>query len=428
MGTNVINVRSYDELKDRPDYSYFLQDLIDKYDEKIIYFPDGEYPISKPLMIKNGVSLLLNKGAILKPTQQMESLINYQTHYTQATRRKIEGGVFDGDGLVQNVIHISGVANLEVCHSIVKNGLQNNILIDNTNVENGSGYELHMHELFIQNELPYSVNPNLTGIYINTSDMFVENIIVKNCTNGIICDHGGVTFRNIHVWCGDKVRLPHTVGFNNGGKGNTITDSHMDTMAKGMVVRTNMIIDHCKFRNNEGLIAGAGVKPYFLYSEYNVADADLTKNVIVKNCYFECAVENDYIPTFIGGNVGTKFFELSDNLLSRPMYAVDIEKIKSKMGGKLNIIKYQKSYTDLQINANSKTSKRCSGLDLRYYDTVIVTRSGGGDNIQFDYQPLDNAIDLHIYNTSDSSLTTNITFYITVLKNYNNEPIEHIVL
>ncbi len=212
---NYIYVTDYVEPNSGKDVADIIQKLIVSNPNKTIFFPDGEYIISKPIMTsakeEMSVAIRLSDGARIKATKDWnheESMICLGTLERGDSIVKngsyygIRGGTIDGNGVAdgimvgpmdwksgdqrwggrESLIYNINVVNTRRGVSIYKGG--NNVSSD-----------IDVDDLtIVGNGTPESV-----GIYMPGYDNSITNVKIYDCQVGVQIDGGGNLMRNIQV-------------------------------------------------------------------------------------------------------------------------------------------------------------------------------------------------------------------------------------
>ncbi len=200
-----------------------LQRLIDENPNRTIYFPDGTYNLSKPLVLPmdgaKRVSLKLSQYAIITVKNankwtKGEPLLHFgkgeaateETIDAVGSRSFLNGGTVDGKNIADG-IRVEGSGNLLISHIAIKNFVNgvsiftNNVDIDNiTGVGNGT--------------------PDSTCINISGSHNTVSNLRMCNAFYGIKLTGGGNILRNLHPLITSWSTSPDTIGFSDNSEGN----------------------------------------------------------------------------------------------------------------------------------------------------------------------------------------------------------------
>ena len=184
--------------------SDIINNLIAKNDYNTLYFPNGIYNIDQEILLNNYCSLQLDTNSVFKCVSTLSKMININ-RTTEITKQYISGGIIDGNGLADYCIYTTYCANIQLYNTVVKNALLKNIYLY-------KGYEIYLENIRIDNDLDYTVNPNLVGLHISATDSVFKNIVIKNNTTGVINDSLSSEFYSIHVWGNKLDRLKYTCG------------------------------------------------------------------------------------------------------------------------------------------------------------------------------------------------------------------------
>lgn len=243
----------------------WLQAAIDKNPEQELYIPSGVYKIEKPLVVKNGASLRLDKAAVLLAVKEMDFVVVYdgaqrifQTaseiagHKVADYNRFFVGGTIDGAGLascmtVENYFHYT---------------------VRETTFLNGKKYGLRVskggYELFAFNCYFNCTIQGLAGnsaVYSEGGDSHFTDIVVVDYTVGFDMqgNMGANRLTRCHVWGGPlgfkkdgdvPEMLVDSVGFRLVSRDNFLRDCYADTCQIGydLYEWTRMI--GCAYTNN----------------------------------------------------------------------------------------------------------------------------------------------------------------------------------
>ena len=200
-----------------------LQTLIDKNPGRTIYFPDGEYVISRPLQTTSdptdSTSFYFSSGAILKAADewkkdnQKNALIclgakeKVNDIRTPGTNFFVMGGVFDGNGKADGISIDAGRETLIKDVVIVNTRYGIHIKDGTNNVSSDSDID---DVTIIGNGMPNSM-----GVYVVGYDNAISNVRASNVGTGIN-SHGGTFVNNCTVE--NTAGLLNTVGFSSSGE------------------------------------------------------------------------------------------------------------------------------------------------------------------------------------------------------------------
>ena len=170
---------------------------------KVIYFPDGEYIISKPIMTSSAgtksISLKLAPNAVIKASddwsKQNGAMIQLGAKDTTnnidivGANYHIEGGIIDGNGRADGISIEYGretsIRNLTVINTVTGVHFNNFGNVVDSDAENIT---------IIGNGEPGSI-----GLHVEGSDSTFTNFRISNVHIGVRCDSPAHIFRNIRV-------------------------------------------------------------------------------------------------------------------------------------------------------------------------------------------------------------------------------------
>lgn len=196
-------VTDYVKANTGEDVSDALQALILSNPNKTIYFPDGEYLLSKPLMTPanpiHSVSLKLSCYAKLKAMDcwtENEAVVRlgaaepFNDISTPGSNYYFEGGIVDGNGKANGISIDSG-----------RETSVRNVSIKNTEVgihikwgANNRSSDADIHSVnIVGNSSKTSI-----GVLLEGHDNTLTNMRIANTHVGIQADSGGNIFRNLH--------------------------------------------------------------------------------------------------------------------------------------------------------------------------------------------------------------------------------------
>lgn len=196
-----------------------LQALIDANPNRTIFFPDGEYLVSKPIYTpadpRKSVSLELTDFAIIKAIgdwQKGEAIIQLggkdpanDTH-TPGSNYSLEGGVIDGSG-VANGVSINGgretaVREISIKHTVVG--------IDIKHGANNGSSDADITGVNIIG----TGKTDSVGIFIEGFDNTITNVRIGNVFIGVHVKGAGNILRNVHpLYYSDYTDYQNSCGF-----------------------------------------------------------------------------------------------------------------------------------------------------------------------------------------------------------------------
>ncbi|MBR4049285.1 MAG: hypothetical protein IKK09_02190 [Clostridia bacterium] len=201
------------------DVSDAVQSIIDSNPNRTIYFPDGEYILSKPIYTpadpRLSVSLELSDFAVLKAGEgwtKGEAVVQLggknpanDTH-TVGSNYSLEGGVIDGSG-VANGISINGgretaVRNVSIKHTVV--GLY---------IMYGANSGSSDSDIYGVNIIGTGGTDSV-GIVLEGFDNTVTNVRIGCVYTGVHVKSGGNVLRNVHpLYYSDYTDFENSCGF-----------------------------------------------------------------------------------------------------------------------------------------------------------------------------------------------------------------------
>ena len=232
------------------DVTTHIQKIIDSNPGRTIYFPDGEYIVSRPITTKGAamytVSLWLSDGAVIRADKDRwrssdgltaiiclgaadafqpgaNDVVSTGSYYS------LQGGTIDGSGVADGVSIDGG-----------RETLIKNIVIKNTKIgmeikkgANGAAESLSGSSDCDFDDITIIGNgkEGSIGMYFNYGyDNTITNIRIYDCQTGIHATTGGCSFRNIHVIRTDAVQFPYegSVGIIEDREGNYYSHCYVE--------------------------------------------------------------------------------------------------------------------------------------------------------------------------------------------------------
>ncbi len=185
------------------DVSDELQAVILNNPNRTIFFPDGEYILSKPLCTpahpERSVSLKLATYAKLKASDdwtENEAVVRlgaaepFNTIYVTGSNYYFEGGIIDGNG-VANGISIDSGRETCVHHVSIKN-TQVGIHIKWGANNRSSDADIHNVNI-VGNHKKGAI-----GVWTVGHDNTIQNMRIAGCQTGILLESGGNILRDLH--------------------------------------------------------------------------------------------------------------------------------------------------------------------------------------------------------------------------------------
>ena len=293
-----VNVTDYFPANSDVDVSDFIQQIIDKNPQRTIYFPDGEYLISKPIRTQSDPektsSIYLSEGAVIKAIKDKWKSMVVESEITCtalvcmggrgdfANARKqdsnkvngsyffVMGGTLDGNGVAD------GLAMEQCREALVRNVCIKNFKHIGLNVPrptNSFSAEITVEDVVIVGNGSVGTIGLSLGPYEGKSDAYdntVTNLRVYDCETGMLVNSGGNLIKDIRVYYTDGEHLAQTlapkydslIGINDICGGNFYANCYVENYATGMsIVAGSTIMDMCsvKWTINAGDIQTAFV-------------------------------------------------------------------------------------------------------------------------------------------------------------------------
>ena len=306
---DTINVREYGAKGDGiTDDTESIQFCIDNFPHRTIYFPSGNYLISKELNIKSGneyqVDLYLENDARIFTNNPLNELLNI-------------GGIIEGNwdrNDIGNIVSIFGgtfdAHNTQRAIYLTADRKQTRLL--NLNIINVEHFGIYIDKNFgnttistdaLINTISITGNPDYSldnfGIYLEGTDNELENIRITSIKYGIDINGGGNLFNNVHMtcWFGDNQTtemINNSIGTILRGAGeNYFNNYYIDTYGISIDLRNDNM--HSYFNNFQ----------VFYYQ------SDSNSKYIVFNfkskCYVKCTNCSFVLPENSGSNKITNF-------------------------------------------------------------------------------------------------------------------------
>ncbi len=239
-----------------------IQKVIDENPRRTIFFPDGEYLISKPICTSGhpdtAVSLDLSNFATIKAANSWSSdecmiRLGGKDRYFRinkcGTNNYISGGIIDGSGIAKGLSIDSGreysIRNISL--KFVTHGIH---------VKWNDEYGSNDSDIFNVNIVGMGVKGSV-GLLIEGSDNTFANMRIANFEVGVRCSGGGNFLRNIHplfIYKDDndfshagEIEYADSIGFDDISNGTWYDICYSDNFSRGfrMTARTNSIYSNC---------------------------------------------------------------------------------------------------------------------------------------------------------------------------------------
>ena len=227
------------------DISQELQTLIDNNPNRTIYFPDGEYLLSRPIRTpadpNKSVSLKLADFAVIKAAGDFpagEAVIQlggkdpYNTTRVNGSNYALEGGIIDGSNIANGVSINSGR------ETAIRNCSIKNTVIG-IHIMYGANSGSSDSDIFGVNIIGTGKTDSV-GILIEGFDNTLTNIRIGNTFTGVQIKSQGNILRNIHpLYTSDYTDYENSCGFLIEGGNNWLDYCYSDQYATGFRTTDN---------------------------------------------------------------------------------------------------------------------------------------------------------------------------------------------
>ncbi len=196
-------VTDYIKNDGKRDVSDALQKIIDEHPNRTIYFPDGVYLISKPILTpadpKKSVALQLSNFAIIRAAEDWahtEAMIRlggkdpYNDITIPGSNYYLDGGIIDG-AKKATCVSIDGGRETVVRNTSIKNAV---LGLHIKRGANGGSSDCDIHDVNIVG----SFTPSSVGVLVEGYDNTFTNMRIGGIHVGVHLRSGGNYLRNIH--------------------------------------------------------------------------------------------------------------------------------------------------------------------------------------------------------------------------------------
>ncbi len=212
-------VTDYVEADSGKDVSAEIQKIIDGNPNRTIYFPDGEYLLSKPIYTPaeptKSVSLELSDYAVLKATDNWkkgEAIVQLggkdpaNDTWTNGSNYSLEGGIIDGNS-VANGISINGGRETAIRNTSIKHTVVGIHIMPGANSGSSDA------DIFGVNIIGTGKTDSI-GMFIEGFDNTITNVRIGNVFIGVHLDSAGNMLRNVHpLYYSDYTDYQNSCGF-----------------------------------------------------------------------------------------------------------------------------------------------------------------------------------------------------------------------
>ncbi|MBO5762797.1 MAG: hypothetical protein J6R85_02910 [Lentisphaeria bacterium] len=249
LGAADLTVTDFFKNDGKSDVSDAIQKIINENPNRTIYFPDGVYMLSKPIVTpadpQKSVSLKLAEYAVLKAAENWtsaEAVVRLggsdPAHdITQiGANYSFAGGYIDGSG-VANGIAIESGRETVIRNTSIKN-TRIGVHIKRDPQYGSSDADIHQVNVYGTGA------PDSIGVWVQGADNTISNMRIGNVHIGVRVDSGGNSMRDLHPLYIHKRTIPDeqfrsSIGFLDRSGANWYDYCYSDQFATGFVTTTN---------------------------------------------------------------------------------------------------------------------------------------------------------------------------------------------
>ncbi len=250
--TDYITVTDYLDADCGKDVSAEIQAVIDANPNRTIYFPDGEYLLSSPIKTpadpRKSVDLHLSNYAVLRAADDFEGeylvLLGGKDPFNDVTtpgsNYSLTGGIVDCMGFAGGVSVESGretkITDLSVKNAVV-----------GIHIAYGANSGSSDADIFNTN-ITGNREGNSVGYLIEGYDNTITNSRIDYVNDGMVIRSSGNSFTNIHpLFAGKWEEYDHSCGFIDEGGNNLFTYCYSDQFCTAFKLKGNIrdVFDNC---------------------------------------------------------------------------------------------------------------------------------------------------------------------------------------
>ncbi len=201
------------------DVSDAIQKIIDENPNRTIYFPDGIYLISKPILTPaeptKSVALKLSNYATIKATEDWshdEAMVRLggkdaaNNIVTPGSNYYLDGGIIDGSGVAKGVSIDSGR------ETVIRNTSMKNVVLG-IHIKHGANSGSSDADISSVN-IVGAFNEKCVGVLVEGHDNTFTNMRIAGCHIGFVIRSGANSLRNIHpLYYGQDKNYQTSIGF-----------------------------------------------------------------------------------------------------------------------------------------------------------------------------------------------------------------------
>lgn len=283
------------------DSTVLIQKLIDTNSLKTLYFPNGKYLISSPLVIKSGnetsVNLIFDENATLFTNTPIDELINIgkissgnYDRYSEGNITTIKGGIFNATNTQRALYITSDKKQVRLLNLNIINVKNIGIYLDrNISTTTSISTDTLMDNISITGTKNY--NDNNVGLYLYGTDNEINNLRITGIKTAIDINGGGNLFNNCHLTNSyDNITtkmINNSIGVNIRGFGNNYFNNfYIDTYGQNFIFNTNNMRTYINNLQIYYYLSDTNSKNYgFIYNARNYCRCT--------NCYFEFPINGE---------------------------------------------------------------------------------------------------------------------------------------
>lgn len=244
-----INIKDYID-PNLADVAAAIQKVIDENPNHVIFFPDGTYTISEPILTPadptKSVCLELSNYAIIQPAegwQHDEAMIRiggkdpYNNIIVPGSNYYLSGGIIDCKGIAKGISIDSGRETV-VRNTSIKNA---EVGIHVKKGANNNSSDADIHDVNITGNM----SPTSIGVFVEGFDNTFTNIRIFRTQTGVLLQSRGNILRNIHpLYAAPDDLYASGCGFVDKGGSNWLDYCYSDHYATAFVTEADGSVYH----------------------------------------------------------------------------------------------------------------------------------------------------------------------------------------
>ena len=396
-----------------------LQKWLDNESGKTAVMPAGIYAISSPLTISKDISILGMPGCIIKATKAMTEMLSYNFSTSHQYARLISNLSFNANAKADIGIHVTGAAGLVIDNIIVNDTVKHGILVDSTSLTTGSTYEVSLRNITVRNRSMITSNYMGIGVELATSDCWIDTLVTVNMQTGLKISAGANYVTMFHPWTRNSEIFNNSVGLNNQGFPNTVTNTYFDNVKTSVIASRPLTLYNAYHKIT--VYGWTADNPIF----YKVLkDPGTGQDAVITSFtpYLENATNrtnNPYVRRgtldTVGSNVNiVNAYHVSNFFTADQWYDFKIDAYTAR---------YRVNWASTTVPAKTYRTQTKNLDTVKYNDNFNATMLNAlPDGITYQVFLRNGSINLKLYNTTDSSVDlTDLVSLVTINKhNYSD--------